>query len=101
MPTSYVDIDRAEMEYVDGGATCTITIQRAWLVSVGIGAVVGAITGAVVGALGGNVVAVQAGRVVGAFVAGVASYMIQNKSTWYTFSFWIPGSRDFKKRFGY
>lgn len=102
LPSSYVDIYRDEMEYVEGGATATITVQRAWLISVGVGMVAGIIAGSVVGSLGGGVVAVQAGRVTAAFISSVVSYMIQNnKSSKFTFNFWIPGNKNFKKYFGY
>ena len=101
LPSSYVEIDNEEMEYVDGGGTFNLTIQKKWLISIGCGMVAGYIAGIIATSLGGGFFAVQASRVVAAAVASTVSYILQKSTKVYSFSIWIPISGNYSKYFGF
>ena len=99
LPNSYVDVDREEMEYVDGGGSLTLTISIARALAMGAGV----IAGAVVAKLGGAFWAIQAGRVVACAVTNFVTYAITNKFSSlqqrFTTNIWIPGNWEITKQF--
>jgi outer membrane lipoprotein SlyB len=75
MPTNYVDVDRDEMEYVDGGGIVKLTISKetlsrlARVACIIVGTVIGGLLGYYVGNVPGAIIGATFGFV-GGFIAG-------------------------------
>ena len=96
LPNSYVNVDREEMEYVDGGGTCSISIAKATQVKVlssaygyfakvqggVIGAVLGVLTLPFVGPYGAAAIGAIAGTILADTFSwaygGISAYLINN-----------------------
>ena len=101
LPNNYVEIDRDEMEYVDGGGSVTLSISVAALIGMGVGFASGVIAGAICTYLGGGVIASTAAKFITAAVTNWVAYVIAKKftSARVSTSFWIPGPWDIVKHF--
>jgi hypothetical protein len=81
MPSKYIEIDREEMTYIEGGGTITITLSKSYLEAyLGITcAAIGTIIGtAICGGLSGGTAA-YVGAFIGGFIGGVIGTRLTQK----------------------
>ncbi|NLZ48740.1 MAG: hypothetical protein GX895_08115 [Clostridiales bacterium] len=84
MPTGYVEIDREEMEYIEGGGTLTVTLTKATQVKV-ISAAFGfrgKVKGSVAGALLGIAVTPLTTPIGGALIGTAAGTALTELFSW-------------------
>lgn len=95
MPSNYAEIDRDEMEYIDGGGFVILNLSKpavqriarivCILAGTAMGATVGAYIGQLIGGIAGAVIGFAAGFAVGNYVA---NNVITGGFKWYG---WVSG----------